>query len=67
MGYIRMMRAGAMNFTANAIKFVPDLKNILPFEEMIAPEGLAAETTAAAKYVTSAVFIFHLIPHSRTL
>lgn len=49
MGYIRMMRAGAMNFTANAIKFVPDLKDISKFEELVAPEGLSAETLAAAK------------------
>ncbi len=49
MGYIRMIRSGAMNFTANAIKFVPDLKDIPKFAEAIAAEGLSAETIAAAK------------------
>mmetsp|Transcript_32874 Transcript_32874/g.82567 ORF Transcript_32874/g.82567 Transcript_32874/m.82567 type:complete len:1186 (-) Transcript_32874:28-3585(-) len=49
MGYIRMVRSGGLSFTSNAIKFVPDLSDIVQFGELCEKEGLSAETIAAAK------------------
>ena len=53
MGYIRLIRSGGRNYVANAIKFVPDLQDIVKFEELATKENLPAETVLAAKYVTS--------------
>lgn len=33
MGYIRMIRSGGLNFCSNSIRFVPDLEDIITFEE----------------------------------
>ena len=49
MGYIRMVRSGGLHYCSNAVNFVPDLENILPFEELVKEENLAAETIVAAK------------------
>lgn len=51
MGYIRLIRSGGRNYVANAIKFVPDLQDILKFEELAVKENLPPETILAAKYV----------------
>lgn len=49
MGYIRMLRSGGFNFISNAIKFVPDLQEIVPFSDMAEKEKLSFETQEAAK------------------
>lgn len=51
MGYIRMIRSGGLNMCANAIRFVPDLEDIVSFEEMLKDEAVSEETKTAAKYV----------------
>eukprot|EP01126_Amoeba_proteus_P057916 TRINITY_DN7419_c0_g1_i7.p1 TRINITY_DN7419_c0_g1~~TRINITY_DN7419_c0_g1_i7.p1 ORF type:complete len:206 (-),score=44.42 TRINITY_DN7419_c0_g1_i7:112-729(-) len=48
MGYVRMIRSGAMLQTSNAIQFVPDLGAILKFEDMASESGLGEETITAA-------------------
>jgi WASH complex subunit 7 len=50
MGYIRLIRSGGRNYVANAIKFVPDLQDIVKFEELATKENLPAETVLAARY-----------------
>ncbi len=50
MGYIRLVRSGGRNYVANAIKFVPDLQDIVKFEELVAKENLPGETVIAARY-----------------
>ncbi len=32
MGYVRMIKAGGLHYTANSIRFVPDLEDIPSFE-----------------------------------
>lgn len=59
MGYIRLIRSGGRNYVANAIKFVPDLQDILKFEELAVKENLPPETVLAAKYVF--ILYFYLI------
>eukprot|EP00051_Salpingoeca_urceolata_P019308 m.280544 g.280544 ORF g.280544 m.280544 type:complete len:1394 (+) comp19399_c4_seq16:109-4290(+) len=48
MGYIRMIRSGGLHCCSNAIRFVPDLDDIVSFEEMVGEENLAPETKRAA-------------------
>jgi hypothetical protein len=52
MGYVRMIRSGAMLYTSNSIQFVPDLNNIETnkFEEMTTADNLSPDTIASAKY-----------------
>ena len=47
LGYVRMVRSGVLNYVSNAIKFVPDLEDIITFETNA--QGLSAETVAAGK------------------
>ncbi|KAG9490492.1 hypothetical protein GDO78_006044 [Eleutherodactylus coqui] len=49
MGYVRMIRSGGLHCCSNAIRFVPDLEDIVNFEELVKEEGLSEETQKAAR------------------
>ena len=49
MGYIRMIRSGGLHCTSNAIRFIPDLEDIVNFEDLCKEEGLSVECQRAAK------------------
>ncbi|XP_022098788.1 WASH complex subunit 4-like [Acanthaster planci] len=49
MGYIRMIRSGGLRCCSNAIRFVPDIDDIVQFEELVSEEGLSEEAKTAAK------------------
>ena len=51
MGYVRMIRSGGLNTCSSSIRFVPDLENIISFEEYTRKADLPAETLNASKYV----------------
>uniref|UniRef100_A0A8I5MW51 WASH complex subunit 4 n=2 Tax=Cercopithecinae TaxID=9528 RepID=A0A8I5MW51_PAPAN len=53
MGYVRMIRSGGLHCSSNAIRFVPDLEDIVNFEELVKEEGLAEETLKAARHLDS--------------
>ncbi|XP_023613034.1 WASH complex subunit 4 isoform X8 [Myotis lucifugus] len=53
MGYVRMIRSGGLHCSSNAIRFVPDLEDIINFEELVKEEGLAEETIKAARHLDS--------------
>ena len=55
MGYIRMIRSGGLHCCSNAIRFVPDIDEIVAFDPLIEEEGLSAETQQAAKNVDAAL------------
>ena len=55
MGYIRMIRSGGLHCCSSAIKFVPDLEDIVSFEELGGDTELNDDTMTAAKYVASPV------------
>nr|KAG5706407.1 hypothetical protein BaRGS_033168 [Batillaria attramentaria] len=48
MGYIRMVRSGGLHCCSNAIRFIPDLEDIVTFEELSREEGLSAECQRAS-------------------
>ena len=49
MGYIRMIRSGGLHCFSNAIRFIPDLEDIVNFEELCREEGLSVDSQQAAK------------------
>eukprot|EP01137_Pigoraptor_chileana_P013132 Opistho-2@66313 len=49
MGYIRMIRSGGLHYCSDAIRFVPDLEDIVSFEELVKQEGLQADVVHAAR------------------
>ncbi|XP_053318537.1 WASH complex subunit 4 isoform X2 [Spea bombifrons] len=49
MGYVRMIRSGGLHCCSNAIRFVPDLEDIVNFEELVKEENLSEETQKAAR------------------
>ena len=51
MGYIRMIRSGGLHCCSNAIRFIPDLEDIVTFEELCKEEGLSTECQKAARWV----------------
>jgi len=55
MGYIRMIRSGGLHYVSNAVRFVPDLEDIVSFEELTSEAKLGDETTGAAKKVDGAL------------
>jgi WASH complex subunit 7 len=55
LGYVRMVRSGGLLYLANAIKFVPDLKNITPFAPLVEKAALPKETVEAARNLDSIV------------
>ncbi|XP_077067097.1 WASH complex subunit 4 [Siphateles boraxobius] len=48
MGYVRMIRSGGLHCCSSAIRFVPDLEDIVNFEELVKEESLSEETQKAA-------------------
>ncbi|XP_065673596.1 WASH complex subunit 4 isoform X2 [Hydra vulgaris] len=55
MGYIRLIRSGGIHCISNEIRFIPDLDDIVCFEELTTEAGLSMETIAAAKNVDAAI------------
>lgn len=55
MGFIRMVRSGGLYYTSNAIKFVPDLQNVVKFEDLVSSENLSYSTQNASKNLDAAV------------
>ncbi|CAI5664756.1 unnamed protein product [Oreochromis niloticus] len=53
MGYVRMIRSGGLHCCSSAIRFVPDLEDIVNFEELVKEEGLSEETQKAASILDS--------------
>ncbi|KAK7791494.1 hypothetical protein R5R35_008848 [Gryllus longicercus] len=49
MGYVRMIRSGGLHCCSNAICFIPDLEDIVCFEELCAEEGLSITCQEAAR------------------
>ncbi|XP_048356544.1 LOW QUALITY PROTEIN: WASH complex subunit 4 [Sphaerodactylus townsendi] len=49
MGYVRMIRSGGLHCCSSAIRFVPDLEDIVNFEELVKEEALSEETQKAAR------------------
>jgi WASH complex subunit 7 len=51
MGYVRMIRSGGLNFCSNSIRFVPDLDDIINFENYAneLKAKLSDETNLSAK------------------
>ena len=47
MGYIRMIRSGGLHCCSSAIRFIPDLEDIVNFEELCKVEGLSPECQRA--------------------
>ena len=45
MGYIRMVRSGGLHCCSNAIRFVPDLEDIINFEEFVKEEKISSEVS----------------------
>ena len=48
MGYVRLIRSGGFLYTANSIKFIPDLKQISKMKEMAEESEFSIETVTAA-------------------
>jgi WASH complex subunit 7 len=48
MGYIRMIRSGGLHCCSGAIRFIPDLDDIVTFEEVCKVESLSPECQRAA-------------------
>ncbi|XP_041350230.1 WASH complex subunit 4-like isoform X3 [Gigantopelta aegis] len=55
MGYIRMIRSGGLHCCSNAIRFIPDLEDIVSFEELCKEEGLSAECQSAARNLDNVI------------
>ena len=53
MGYIRMIRSGGLHCCSRAIRFIPDLDDIISFEECCRDGQLPAETGSAARSVNA--------------
>ncbi len=48
MGYIRMIRSGGLHCCSSAIRFVPDLDDIVAFEDLVREAALPEEPVVAA-------------------
>ncbi|XP_015749024.1 PREDICTED: WASH complex subunit 7-like isoform X1 [Acropora digitifera] len=55
MGYVRMIRSGGLHCCSNAIRFVPDLEDIVSFEELVKEENLPEESVQASKILDAAI------------
>ena len=51
MGYIRMIRSGGLHCCSNAIRFIPDLEDIVTFADLCKQENMSMEAVAAAEHL----------------
>ena len=55
MGYIRMIRSGGLHCCSNAIRFIPDLEDIVTFADLCEEEGLSSECRDAGKQLDTVI------------
>jgi len=55
LGFVRMVRSGGLQYLSGAIKFVPDLTNIMNFEEECKEDKMSQDTIVAAKNLDDAI------------
>ena len=63
MAYVRMIRSGGLNFCSNSIRFVPDLDDIISFEQYAKELKTSSSqlTETSAKLIFLIFFIFRFI------
>lgn len=49
LGYVRLVRSGGLHCCGNAIRFVPDIDDVVNFEELCKEDSLTEECTKSAK------------------
>ena len=49
MGYIRMVRSGGLHYCSDAIRFVPDLSQVVSFAELAQSSNLSEETATSVR------------------
>eukprot|EP00002_Diphylleia_rotans_P010813 TRINITY_DN2138_c0_g1_i1.p1 TRINITY_DN2138_c0_g1~~TRINITY_DN2138_c0_g1_i1.p1 ORF type:complete len:384 (+),score=108.21 TRINITY_DN2138_c0_g1_i1:367-1518(+) len=49
LGYVRLIKAGGQHYCGNAVGYIPNLKDIMSFEEAAQKDGMSPESIAAAK------------------
>jgi len=55
MGYVRMIRSGGLHCCYNAVRFIPDLEDIVVFKELCQEESLSEECQEAAEKLDLAI------------
>ncbi|CAL1261517.1 unnamed protein product [Larinioides sclopetarius] len=55
MGFVRMIRSGGIHCCSNAIRFIPDLDDIITFTDLCEDEKLATETISGAVKLDSVI------------
>ncbi|XP_035232006.1 WASH complex subunit 4-like, partial [Stegodyphus dumicola] len=55
MGFVRMIRSGGIHCTSNAIRFIPDLDDIICFEDLCKDEKLSDATISGAVKLDSVI------------
>ncbi|KAG8233309.1 hypothetical protein J437_LFUL013779 [Ladona fulva] len=55
MGYVRMIRSGGLHCCSNAMCFIPDLDDIVNFEELCVEEGLSKSCKDAARHLDQTI------------
>lgn len=55
MGFVRMIRSGGIHCCSNAIRFIPDLDDIITFQDLCQEEQLSAETISGAVKLDSVI------------
>ncbi|UYV81128.1 KIAA1033 [Cordylochernes scorpioides] len=55
LGYVRMIRSGGLHCCSNAIRYIPDLEDIVCFEELAREEALSDDCVNAAAKLDSTI------------
>lgn len=55
MGFVRMIRSGGIHCCSNAIRFIPDLDDIICFEDLCKEEKLSTESVTGAMKLDSVI------------
>nr|XP_039256887.1 WASH complex subunit 4-like [Styela clava] len=55
MGYVRMVRSGGIHYCSDAIRFVPDLDDIVSFNELVQEENIGDEVNEAASHLDTVI------------
>lgn len=55
LGYVRMIKSGGLNFCSIATSFIPDLKNLINFEELCNDSGFTKHCSISGRHLDNVV------------
>lgn len=55
LGYVRMIKSGGLHYCSIATSFIPDLKNVIQFEELCINSGFSKHCSDSGRHLDNVI------------